>query len=174
MRVKLVLSTLARLKAVKLWEMYEHLNLAEEMFGNLRLAKELDEHLKEARRLRDLDGAIDRVMRELDPYANPDSIRPRRPRQPNAFCSFSYGELIQRIYDVLDELPEGDAVSARAIAEKPFRDKGFDPQADRALWDSVMRRFLAQLRKLQYRNKIERLGQFRGATWRLRSKAAPD
>jgi hypothetical protein len=112
---------------------------------SLRAAKvdEMQEYMKKVRGLRVSIGNLDRVMRELDPEWNPESIRSRRPYLRSEI--FVYGEITNFIYDVLRELPAGETTSARAIAEKAMGDKGLDPHLNLELWNKVVEQILHQL-----------------------------
>ena len=112
-------------------------------------------------------GCFDRVIQILDSEANPQAIRPRRRYQRNGL--FVYGEFSERTYDALRQ---GGDVSANELAEQWFSDRGLDPDADRALWNKVVNNFLGKLGRLKRRNKVERLGGYTGATWRLKNGAA--
>lgn len=78
-----------------------------------------------------------------------------KPHQP-------HGRVTEFIYASLCELPEGDALSAREIAESALREVGRDPDADRELWAKVLSVFRQQLAELRRRGAVERLGRDRG------------
>jgi len=141
----------------------------------LRAMKDAEKHELsiKTRRLGASITELDRAIREIDPNFNPKTIRPRRPQPPRPQPRSGLFSYVEVVYDALKGA-NGEPVSAGAMAEKALRDKGLDPHADPRLWKKVLAGFLTQLGALRRRNQIERLGEYKGVTWRLRNEVAQD
>lgn len=150
--------------------MTENNNEANQITANALIRKradvlfEIGEHEQAIKRLQTELVHLDAVLRMFRPdfVAEELLIRHRRPiRSPY----FRRGELSQRIYDVLREQGE---ITAADVAVKAMRDKGLDPDSDRATRADFARRVGLQLNAMQRKGKVERIGKGRALRWTLK------
>ena len=92
-----------------------------------------------------------------------DSIRHRRPTKSPYFA---HGELTKRIFDAMRER---GTVTSQEIAAAAMRDKGLDPDADRATRADFVRRVTLQLNDMLRKGKVKKIGRGRGIIWSLAS-----
>jgi hypothetical protein len=85
---------------------------------------------------------VDATMRLFDPEIRPMDIRPKQPRQRNAW--FRPGECLRLIYDELREATQ--PVTTRELAERIMRLKGIPP-ADSDRRERVQKTLLASLNR---------------------------
>jgi hypothetical protein len=103
---------------------------------------------------------IDATMRLFDPDIRPKDIRPKQPRERNAW--FHQGECLRLIYDELREATQ--PVTTRELAERIMRVKAILP-ADDQRRERVQKTLLASLnRAKQTIARVETAGVVR---WRL-------
>jgi hypothetical protein len=103
---------------------------------------------------------VDATMRLFDPDIRPKDIRPKQPRERNAW--FRQGECLRLIYDELRETTQ--PVTTRALAERIMRVKAI-PAADDQRRERVQKTLLASLnRAKQTIARVEIAGVVR---WRL-------
>jgi hypothetical protein len=103
---------------------------------------------------------VDATMRLFDPGIRPNDIRPRQPRERNAW--FRQGECLRLIYDELREATQ--PVTTRELAERIMRVKAI-PAADDQRRERVQKTLLGSLnRAKQTIARIESAGVVR---WRL-------
>ena len=103
---------------------------------------------------------VDATMRLFDPDIRPKDIRPKQPRERNAW--FRQGECLRLIYDELREATQ--PVTTREIAERIMRVKAI-PAADDQRRERVQKTLLASLnRAKQTIARVEIAGVVR---WRL-------
>lgn len=62
---------------------------------------------------------------------------------------------------------EHGEIAGADVAAKAMREKGLDPQHDRATRTDFVRRFNLQLSDLHRKGKIERIGKARALRWRM-------
>lgn len=111
-------------------------NKRAELAGMLR---QLEQQLVEQRA--DL-AHLDATMRLFDPNIQPKDIRPRQPRERNAW--FRAGECLRLIYDELREATQ--PVTTRELAERIMRVKAI-PVADNDRRERVQKTLLASLNR---------------------------
>ena len=103
---------------------------------------------------------VDATMRLFDPDIRPKDIRPKQPRERNAW--FHQGECLRLIYDELREATQ--PVTTRELAEQIMRVKAIPP-ADDQRRERVQKTLLASLnRAKQTIARVEIAGVVR---WRL-------
>jgi hypothetical protein len=103
---------------------------------------------------------VDATMRLFDPDIRPKDIRPKQPRERNAW--FRQGECLRLIYDELREATQ--PVTTRELAERIMRVKAI-PAADDQRRERVQKTLLASLnRAKQTIARVEIAGVVR---WRL-------
>jgi hypothetical protein len=103
---------------------------------------------------------VDATMRLFDPDIRPKDIRPKQPRERNAW--FRQGECLRLIYDQLREATQ--PVTTRELAERIMRVKAIPP-ADDQRRERVQKTLLASLnRAKQTIARVEIAGVVR---WRL-------
>jgi hypothetical protein len=85
---------------------------------------------------------VDATMRLFDPEIRPMDIRPKQPRQRNAW--FRPGECLRLIYDELREATQ--PVTTRELAERIMRLKAIPP-VDRDRRERVQKTLLASLNR---------------------------
>ena len=103
---------------------------------------------------------LDATMRLFDPDIRPKDIRPKQPRERNAW--FRQGECLRLIYDELREATQ--PVTTRELAERIMRVKAIPP-ADDQRRERVQKTLLASLnRAKQTIARVEIAGVVR---WRL-------
>ena len=103
---------------------------------------------------------VDATMRLFDPDIRPNDIRPKLPRERNAW--FRQGECLRLIYDELREATQ--PVTTRELAERIMRLKAIPP-ADDQRRERVQKTLLASLnRAKQTIARVEIAGVVR---WRL-------
>jgi len=103
---------------------------------------------------------VDATMRLFDPDIRPKDIRPKQPRERNAW--FRQGECLRLIYDELREATQ--PVTTRELAERIIRVKAI-PAADDQRRERVQKTMLASLnRAKQTIARVETAGVVR---WRL-------
>jgi hypothetical protein len=103
---------------------------------------------------------VDATMRLFDPDIRPKDIRPRQPRERNAW--FRPGECLRLIYDELREATQ--PLTTRELAERIMRLKAIPP-ADNDRRERVQKTLLASLnRAKQTITRLESAGVVR---WQL-------
>lgn len=103
---------------------------------------------------------VDATMRLFDPDIRPKDIRPKQPRERNAW--FRQGECLRLIYDELREATQ--PVTTRELAERIMRVKAI-PAADSDRRERIQKTLLATLnRAKQTIARVEIAGAVR---WRL-------
>ena len=103
---------------------------------------------------------LDATMRLFDPTIRPKDIRPRQPRERNAW--FRPGECLRLIYDELRETTQ--PVTTRELAERIMRIKAI-PTADNDRRERIQKTLLASLnRAKQTMARVEIAGV---VNWRL-------
>jgi hypothetical protein len=103
---------------------------------------------------------VDATMRLFDPEIRPKDIRPRQPRERNAW--FRQGECLRLIYDELREATQ--PLTTRELAERIMQIKGISA-ADHQRRERVQKTLLASLnRAKQTIARVEVAGVVR---WRL-------
>jgi hypothetical protein len=103
---------------------------------------------------------VDATMRLFDPDIRPKDIRPKQPRERNAW--FRQGECLRLIYDELREATQ--PATTRELAERIMRVKAI-PAADDDRRERVQKTLLASLnRAKQTIARVETAGVVR---WRL-------
>ena len=103
---------------------------------------------------------VDATMRLFDPDIRPKDIRPKQPRERNAW--FRQGECLRLIYDELREATQ--PLTTRELAEQIMRVKAI-PAADNDRRERVQKTLLATLnRAKQTIARVEIAGVLR---WRL-------
>ena len=103
---------------------------------------------------------VDATMRLFDPDIRPNDIRPKQPRERNAW--FRQGECLRLIYDELREATQ--PVTTRELAERIMRVKAI-PAADDQRRERIQKTLLASLnRAKQTIARVEIAGVVR---WRL-------
>jgi hypothetical protein len=103
---------------------------------------------------------VDATMRLFDPDLRPKDIRPKQPRERNAW--FRQGECLRLIYDELREATQ--PVTTRELAERIMRVKAI-PAADDQRRERIQKTLLASLnRAKQTIARVEIAGVVR---WRL-------
>jgi hypothetical protein len=127
-----------------------------------RRREELDRELQGTRQKQD---SFDVVIRDRDPDARPEDIRPRRHYTRNPV--FDRGEVRSFACDVLRDAG-GAALSSTEIAKKAMRKKGRDADTDQQVWGTVRKAFQQQLFQLRRRGEVESLHQDGRLRWRLR------
>lgn len=127
-----------------------------------QLRREFKKHEKELQKeVRNLDAVIrDMSGGEIDP-----TLIQSRKRFPEKL--FERGAITKAVYDVLRPLPDGQAASARTFVDELMRQKGFDPDTDAELRNTLVNRTLNLLRSMWLRGDIEKVGKGHGVTWRL-------
>lgn len=105
---------------------------------------------------------IDAVIRMLAPQLDPDDI-PERQRRPRRLEYFAHGELTRRI---LDAARENETVAAVDVARQALADKGLSFE-DRPVRTEFCRRITMQLRHMNRKGVVEKVGFGRGVRWRL-------
>src|ERR1700712_6073401 len=103
-------------------------------------------------------------MRLFDATIRPQDIRPRQPRERNAW--FRPGECLRLIYDELREAPQ--PVTTRELAERIMRVKAI-PAADNDRRERVQKTLLASLNRAK--KTIARVETPGAARWPLISAA---
>jgi hypothetical protein len=103
---------------------------------------------------------VDATMRLFDPDIRPKDIRPKRPRERNAW--FRQGECLRLIYDELREATQ--PVTTRELAERIMRVKAILP-ADDQRRERVQKTLLASLNRAK--QTIERVEIAGVVRWRL-------
>ena len=103
---------------------------------------------------------VDATMRLFDPNIRPNDIRPRQPRERNAW--FRPGECLRLIYDELREATQ--PVTTRELAERIMRVKAIPP-ADNDRRERVQKTLLSSLNRAKETiARVEIAGVVR---WRL-------
>ncbi len=103
---------------------------------------------------------VDATMRLFDPDIRPNDIRPKQPRERNAW--FRPGECLRLIYDELREATQ--PVTARELAERIMRIKAI-PAADNDCRERIQKTLLASLNRAKETiARVETAGVVR---WRL-------
>ena len=103
---------------------------------------------------------VDATMRLFDPDIRPKDIRPKQPRERNAW--FRQGECLRLIYDELREATQ--PVTTRELAERIMRVKAI-PAADDQRRERVQKTLLASLNRAKETiARVETAGVVR---WRL-------
>ena len=103
---------------------------------------------------------VDATMRLFDPNIRPTDIRPKQPRERNAW--FRPGECLRLIYDELREATQ--PVTTRELAERIMRVKAI-PAADNNRRERIQKTLLASLnRAKQTIARVETAGVVR---WQL-------
>jgi hypothetical protein len=103
---------------------------------------------------------VDATMRLFDPDIRPNDIRPKQPRERNAW--FRQGECLRLIYDELREATQ--PVTTRELAERIMRVKAILP-ADDQRRERVQKTLLASLNRAK--QTIERVEIAGVVRWRL-------
>lgn len=103
---------------------------------------------------------VDATMRLFDPDIRPNDIRPKQPRERNAW--FRPGECLRLIYDELREATQ--PVTTRELAERIMRVKAIPP-ADNDRRERIQKTLLASLNRAKETiARVEIAGVVR---WRL-------
>ena len=126
---------------------------------------EIGELEKQADRLRAELVHLDAVLRMFRPDFKAEGL-PVRHRRPTKSPYFAHGELTKRIFDAMRER---GTVTSQEIAAAAMRDKGLDPDADRATRADFVRRVALQLNDMLRKGKVEKIGRGRGIIWSLAS-----
>jgi hypothetical protein len=105
---------------------------------------------------------LDAVIRLFAPDIAPDAL-PERERHVRRLSYFAHGEITRR---ALDALRVGGTVTALDIAKQAMADKGLSFE-DRKVRTEFCRRISMQLNAMRRERKVERVGEGRGARWRL-------
>ena len=103
---------------------------------------------------------VDATMRLFDPDIRPNDIRPKQPRERNAW--FRQGECLRLIYDELREATQ--PVTTREIAERIMRVKAI-PAAGDDRRERVQKTLLASLNRAK--QTIARVETAGVVSWRL-------
>ena len=103
---------------------------------------------------------VDATMRLFDPDIRPNDIRPKQPRERNAW--FRPGECLRLIYDELREATQ--PVTTRELAERIMRVKAI-PAADNDRRERIQKTLLASLNRAK--QTIERVETAGVVRWRL-------
>src|ERR1700710_989092 len=103
---------------------------------------------------------VDATMRLFDPDIRPKDIRPKQPRERNAW--FRQGECLRLIYDELREATQ--PVTTRELAERIMRVKAI-PAADNDRRERVQKTLLSSLNRA--RETIARVEIAGVVRWRL-------
>ena len=103
---------------------------------------------------------VDATMRLFDPDIRPKDIRPKQPRERNAW--FRQGECLRLIYDELREATQ--PVTTRELAERIMRVKAI-PAADNVRRERVQKTLLSSLNRA--RETIVRVETAGVVRWRL-------
>jgi hypothetical protein len=103
---------------------------------------------------------VDATMRLFDPDIRPKDIRPKQPRERNAW--FRQGECLRLIYDELREATQ--PVTTRELAERIMRVKAI-PAADNDRRERVQKTLLSSLNRA--RETIARVETAGVVRWRL-------
>ena len=103
---------------------------------------------------------VDATMRLFDPDIRPKDIRPKQPRERNAW--FRQGECLRLIYDELREATQ--PVTTRELAERIMRVKAI-PAADSDRRERVQKTLLASLNRAK--ETITRVETAGVISWRL-------
>lgn len=106
---------------------------------------------------------LDAVIRMFRPSFDPEAA-PARQREHVKSGYFAHGELTQRIYS---GMRQHGTVASSELAAEAMREKGLDPDNDRATRRDFTQRFTLQLASLARKGKIGRVGQGRSLRWRL-------
>lgn len=126
---------------------------------------EIGELEKQADRLRAELVHLDAVLRMFRPDFRAEGL-PVRHRRPTKSPYFAHGELTKRIFDAMRE---DGIVTSQGIAAKAMRDKGLEPDADRATRADFVRRVTLQLNDMFRNGKVEKIGRGRAMKWTLSS-----
>jgi hypothetical protein len=105
---------------------------------------------------------LDVVIRMFAPDLAPDAL-PERERHVRRLNYFSHGEITRR---ALDMLRVGGTATALDIAKRAMEEKGLSFE-DRRIRTEFCRRINMQLNAMRRERKVERIGEGRGARWRL-------
>jgi hypothetical protein len=103
---------------------------------------------------------VDATMRLFDPDIRPKDIRPKQPRERNAW--FRQGECLRLIYDELREATQ--PVTTRELAERIMRVKAI-PAADNDRRERVQKTLLSSLNRA--RETIARVETAGVVRWQL-------
>jgi hypothetical protein len=128
---------------------------------------EITEGEKRLDRLRTELIHLDAVLRMFRPEFKAEGL-PVRHRRPTKSPYFRHGELSERIYKMLREQA---VISSAEVAIAAMRDKGVDPDTDPATRTDFVRRVSMQLNDMARRGKVEKIGRYRQARWKLSSEA---
>ncbi len=91
---------------------------------------------------------------------------PVRHRRRTKSPYFEHGELTERIYDALRG---SESVATSDIGAKAMRDKGLDPDHDRATRTDFVRRMTLRMREMAVKGEVEHIGGRGPASrWRLK------
>ena len=134
------------------------------------LAGRINLRVNETEAMRRLLINVDLVMpffANQDEEIDPQAIAPRK-RFPRKGEWFAYKEQSRLIREVLRDLPDGEAVPMATIVKYAMRKKGFDPEHDRSVWRIFYQKLICQTRAMWVRGSVEKIGNGRGVTWRLR------
>lgn len=82
---------------------------------------------------------------------------------------FGRNEISRRCRDMIRQK---GTIKAADVAVQAMRDKGLDPDKDKAVKRDFVRRFLTTLHDLKRAGKIEQIGYGNGVQWR--DKSLPD
>jgi hypothetical protein len=106
---------------------------------------------------------IDAVSRLFRPDLDPEAI-PARKRRHTRSDYFAHGEISRRAYAAVRD---DKTLAAVEIAAEAMRDKGLDPESDRATRIDFVRRITLQLNAMYREGNIAEVGNGRGVRWKL-------
>jgi hypothetical protein len=109
--------------------------------------------------------AIDSVLRLYD--VEPSEI-PTKGRVPARSAYFGRNEITRRCRDMLRER---GTIKAEDVSVQAMRDKGLDPE-NRKLRRDFTRRILVSLHDLRKAGVVQKIGESRGVTWRLKDQSS--